>query len=96
MDYARPGAAILAAGLMLGACGSSSSSSSSSTTKSSGGNTTALALSITEPHAGSDAGGDWPAFAKRLRRVYADAIRLELARGVMPPSGRSNTFVTVV
>ena len=25
----------------------------------------------------TDAGGDWPAFAKRLRRIYADAIRLE-------------------
>jgi transposase len=34
--------------------------------------------------AGADAGGDWPAFAKLLRRIYGDAIRLELARGVKP------------
>ena len=35
--------------------------------------------------AGSDAGGDRPAFAKLLRRIYGDAIRLELAREAKPP-----------
>ena len=30
--------------------------------------------------AGADSGGDWPEFAKRLRRVYGDAVRLELTR----------------
>ena len=34
--------------------------------------------------AGSEGGGDWPAFARRLRRVFGDAVRLELARGVKP------------
>jgi transposase len=43
-----------------------------------------LLRDLKEVDAGSDNGGDWPVFAKRLRRVYADAIRLELARGVMP------------
>ena len=33
---------------------------------------------------GSDNGGDWAAFARRLRRVYGDAVRLELTRGVKP------------
>jgi transposase len=33
---------------------------------------------------GSQAGGDWPAFAKRLRRVFTDAVRLAAARGKMP------------
>ncbi len=43
-----------------------------------------LLRELKEVDAGSDAGGDWPAFAKRLRRLYADAVRLELARGVKP------------
>jgi transposase len=33
---------------------------------------------------GSGGGGDWPVFAKRLRRVYGDAIRLELKRAALP------------
>ena len=33
---------------------------------------------------GSEAGGDGPAFAKRLRRIYGDAVRLELTHGVKP------------
>lgn len=33
---------------------------------------------------GSGCGGDWPAFAKRLRRAYGNAVRLELARGGRP------------
>jgi transposase len=41
-----------------------------------------LLRELTEVDAGSEAGDDWPAFAKRLRRVYGDAIRLELSRGV--------------
>jgi hypothetical protein len=40
---------------------------------------------LKEVDQGAESGGDWPAFAKRLRRVYTDAVRLELARGVMPP-----------
>jgi transposase len=43
-----------------------------------------LLRELKEVDAGSDNGGDWPGFAKRLRRVYTDAIRLGLARGVMP------------
>jgi transposase len=43
-----------------------------------------LLRELKEVDAGSDAGGDWGAFAKRLRRVYADAVRLELTRGVKP------------
>jgi transposase len=43
-----------------------------------------LLRDLKEVDAGSDNGGDWPGFAKRLRRVYTDAVRLELARGVMP------------
>ena len=33
---------------------------------------------------GTDNGEDWPGFAKRLRRVYTDAVRLAAARGQMP------------
>lgn len=29
---------------------------------------------------------DWPEFAKRLRRIYSDAIRLAAARDTMPPA----------
>ena len=43
-----------------------------------------LLRELKEVDEGSEGGGDWPAFAKRLRRVYADAIRLELAQGVRP------------
>lgn len=43
-----------------------------------------LLRELTEVDGGSDSGGDWPVFAKRLRRVYADATRLELARGAKP------------
>jgi len=43
-----------------------------------------LLRELKEADAGSDNGGDWPAFAKRLRRVYGDAIRLELARPTLP------------
>jgi transposase len=43
-----------------------------------------LLRELKEVDEGSGCGGDWPAFAKRLRRVYADAIRLELARGAKP------------
>jgi len=46
-----------------------------------------LLRELTEVDDGSEGGGDWPAFAKRLRRVYADAIRLELARGDRPTEG---------
>ena len=44
-----------------------------------------LLRELKEVDAGSEAGGDWPAFAKRLRRIYGDALRLELTRGVKPP-----------
>jgi len=43
-----------------------------------------LLRELKEVDKGSDAGGDWPDFARRLRRVYGDAVRLELARGVKP------------
>ena len=43
-----------------------------------------LLRELKEVDAGSDNGGDWAAFAKRLRRVYGDAVRLELTRGVKP------------
>jgi transposase len=43
-----------------------------------------LLRDLKEVDAGSEGGGDWPGFAKRLRRVYTDAVRLELAREVMP------------
>ena len=33
---------------------------------------------------GSDNGGDWKEFAKKLRRIYADAVRLAAARDSMP------------
>ncbi len=32
---------------------------------------------------GPNAGGDWPEFAKRLRRLFADAVRLAAARGTL-------------
>lgn len=44
-----------------------------------------LLRELKEVDAGSDAGGDWPDFARRLRRVFGDAVRLELTRGVKPP-----------
>ena len=40
-----------------------------------------LLRELKEVDAGADAGGDWPEFAKRLRRIFGDAVRLELARG---------------
>jgi transposase len=43
-----------------------------------------LLRELKEVDAGSDAGDDWPMFAKRLRRIYGDAIRLELARPRLP------------
>ncbi|MBY0459086.1 MAG: IS66 family transposase [Gemmataceae bacterium] len=44
-----------------------------------------LLRELKEVDAGSEAGGDWSVFAKRLRRIYSDAVRLELTRGVKPP-----------
>jgi transposase len=44
-----------------------------------------LLRDLKEVDAGSDNGGDWPVFATRLRRIYGDAVRLELTRGVKPP-----------
>ncbi len=43
-----------------------------------------LLRELKEVDEGSGCGDDWPAFAKRLRRVYGDAIRLELTREVRP------------
>jgi transposase len=43
-----------------------------------------LLRELKEVDTGSEASEDWPAFAKRLRRIYGDAIRLELARGATP------------
>ncbi|MGL4550027.1 MAG: IS66 family transposase, partial [Gemmataceae bacterium] len=42
-----------------------------------------LLRDVKEVSAGRDNGGDWPAFEKRLRRVYGDAIRLVAARAEM-------------
>lgn len=44
-----------------------------------------LLRELKEVDAGSGCGGDWPDFAKKLRRVFGDAVRLELTRGVKPP-----------
>src|SRR4029079_16518362 len=43
-----------------------------------------LLRELKEVDEGSGCGGDWPGFAKRLRRVYGDAIRWEAARGARP------------
>jgi transposase len=43
-----------------------------------------LLRELKEVDTGSEADGDWPEFAKRLRRLYGDAVRLELTRGVKP------------
>ena len=43
-----------------------------------------LLRDIKEVDKGKENGDDWPAFAKRLRRVYTDAVRLAAARGTMP------------
>lgn len=39
---------------------------------------------VKEVDEGTENGDDWPEFAKRLRRVYGDAIRLAAARGTLP------------
>jgi hypothetical protein len=39
---------------------------------------------LKEVDEGTENGGDWPEFAKRLRRIYGDAIRLTAARGTLP------------
>jgi transposase len=44
-----------------------------------------LLRELKEVDAGPDNGGDWAGFARRTRRVYGDAVRLELTRGVTPP-----------
>jgi transposase len=43
-----------------------------------------LLRDLKEIDKGSENGGDWPEFAKRLRRIYTDAVRLAAARGTMP------------
>jgi transposase len=43
-----------------------------------------LLRDLKEVDEGTDGGDDWPAFAKRLRRVYTDAVRLAAARPTMP------------
>jgi transposase len=43
-----------------------------------------LLRDLKEIDEGSEARGDWPEFAKRLRRIYGDAIRLETKRDVLP------------
>jgi transposase len=40
-----------------------------------------LLRDLKEVSGGTDNGGDWPEFDKRLRRLYGDAIRLAAARG---------------
>ena len=43
-----------------------------------------LLRDLKEIDKGSEGGGDWPEFAKRLRRIFGDAVRLELKRATMP------------
>ena len=43
-----------------------------------------LLRDLKEVDAGSEGDGDWPEFAKRLRRVFGDAVRLELKRETLP------------
>lgn len=43
-----------------------------------------LLRELKEIDAGLEGGADWAEFAKRLRRVYGDAIRLEAQRGTLP------------
>jgi transposase len=43
-----------------------------------------LLRELKEVDEGAETGGDWPAFVKRLRRLYGDAIRLTAARGHLP------------
>lgn len=43
-----------------------------------------LLRELKEVDEGPEAGGDWPEFRKRLRRVYGDAIRLAAARAGVP------------
>ncbi|MGL4554982.1 MAG: IS66 family transposase, partial [Gemmataceae bacterium] len=38
---------------------------------------------VKEVNAGRDTGEDWPAFEKRLRRVYGDAVRLAAASATL-------------
>lgn len=42
-----------------------------------------LLRELKEVDTGSEAGQDWPDFAKRLRRIYGDAIRLEAKRSLL-------------
>ena len=48
-----------------------------------------LLRDLKEVDKGSESGGDWPAFAKKLRRIYTDAIRLAAARLTMPADEHS-------
>ena len=43
-----------------------------------------LPSDLEEVDTGTEGGGDGPEFATRLRRIYGDAVRLELTRGVKP------------
>jgi transposase len=43
-----------------------------------------LLRELKEIDGSADDQGDWPAFAKRLRRIYTDAIRLAAARDALP------------
>ena len=43
-----------------------------------------LLRDVKEVDKGTEKGDDWPEFAKRLRRIYTDAIRLAAARQEMP------------
>jgi transposase len=42
-----------------------------------------LLRELREVNDGPEGGGDWPAFFKKLRRLYGDAIRLAAARGTL-------------
>jgi hypothetical protein len=48
-----------------------------------------LLRELKEVDKGPEAGGNWPEFAKRLRRLCGDAIRLTIARATLPADAYS-------
>ena len=48
---------------------------------------------LKEVDEGTETGGDWPEFHKRLRRLYGDAIRLAAARATMPAEAYDRKLV---
>jgi transposase len=54
-----------------------------------------LLRELKEIDKGSEGGDDWPGFAKRLRRIYGDAIRLEASRDGLPQEVFSRRLATL-